>query len=285
MRGAERIAAQRGTEVRTGDTIQVGAQSNTQLRLTDDSIISLRPETTFRLTEYAFAGKKPEEQRAFYNLVAGGVDARSNAFWGVQVDPQGKLLGAGPTVGGPLSAVGTALNTINGSAPTAGNLVWGNWSGAGSQITDSNYASFTTGPTAFVPWITGTAPNTLPPSLGTLTYTPVGNFMQGTGVLNSASLTADFVARSLSLGMNATNPSAGNTFQMNAVTGFSTISGRFSAGFNTVTCSGPCNSGGTPGGSFAGFFAGPNAEGAGLVFSTGFGTGGTGVTGVVGFKR
>ncbi len=218
---------------------------------------------------------------------AGGVDARSNAFWGVQVDPQGRLLGAGPTVGGPLSAVGTALNTINGSAPTAGNLVWGNWSGAGSQITDSNYASFTTGSTAFEPWITGTAPNTLPPSLGTLTYTPVGNFMQGTGVLNSASLTADFVARSLNLAMNATNPSAGNTFQMNATTGFSTISGRFSAGFNTVTCAGPCGgaSGATPSGSFGGFFAGPNAEGAGLVFSTGFGTGGTGVTGVVGFKR
>src|SRR3954469_7962165 len=55
VRGAQRIAAQRGTEVLTGDTIQVGAQSNSQIRLTDDSIISLRPETTFRLTEYAFA--------------------------------------------------------------------------------------------------------------------------------------------------------------------------------------------------------------------------------------
>lgn len=216
---------------------------------------------------------------------AGGVDARSFAFWNVQVDPQGKLLGAGPSVGGPLSAVGTATNTIRGSAPTAGNLVWGNWSGAGSQITDFNYTSFTTNTNAFEPWITGTAPNTLPPSLGTLTYTPVGNFMQGTGVLNSASLTADFVARSLSLAMNATNPTAGNTFQMNATTGFSTLNGRFSAGFNTVTCAGPCNSGQTPTGAFGGFFAGPNAEGAGLVFTAGFGTGGTGVTGVAAFKR
>lgn len=218
----------------------------------------------------------------------GGVDARSFAFWNVQVDPAGKLLGAGPSVGGPLSAVNTATNTITGSAPSAGNLVWGRWSGAGSLITDSNYVSFTTGASAIEPWITGTAPNTLPPSLGTLTYTPVGSFMSGTGVLNSASLTADFVNRSMSLGLNATNPTAGNTFQMNAVTGFSTLNGRFSAGFNTVNCAGPCNSAAgpaTPTGAFGGFFAGANAEGAGLVFSAGFATPGTGVTGAVALKR
>ena len=40
-----------------------------------------------------------------------------------------------------------------------------------------------------------------------------------------------------------------------------------------------------PTGSLCRFFAGPNAEGAGLVFSAGFGTGGTGVTGAVAFKR
>jgi hypothetical protein len=216
---------------------------------------------------------------------AGGVDSRSFAFWNVQVDASGKLLGAGPSVGGPLSAVHTASNIPAGSDASAGNLVWGRWSGGGALITDSNYATFVTGPTSVQPWITGTAPNTLPPSLGTLTYTPIGSFMSGTGVLDSASITADFVARSLSLGIKATNPSAGNAFQMNAVTGFSTLNGRFSAGFNTVTCTGPCNSGATPTGSFGGFFAGANAEGAGLVFSTGFATPGTGVTGAVAFKR
>jgi hypothetical protein len=35
----------------------------------------------------------------------------------------------------------------------------------------------------------------------------------------------------------------------------------------------------------AGFFAGPQAEGAGIAFSAGFGGTGTGVTGVVGLKR
>jgi hypothetical protein len=214
----------------------------------------------------------------------GGVDARSFAFWNVQVDPAGKLLGAGPLIGGPLSAVNTASNTIDGSAPSAGNLVWGHWSGPGALITDSNYASFTTGAGSIQPWITGTAPNTLPPSLGTLSYTPVGSFMVGTGVLNNANLTADFVNRSLTLGINATNPTVGNTFQMNAQTGFSTLNGRFSAGFNSVTCTGPCTGGGVAG-SFGGFFAGPNAEGAGVVFAAGFGNNNTGVTGAVGFKR
>jgi hypothetical protein len=214
----------------------------------------------------------------------GGVDSRSFAFWNVQVDPTGKLLGAGPSVGGPLSAVNTATNIVSGSDASAGNLVWGRWTGAGALITDSNYASFTTAAGNVEPWITGTAPNTLPPSLGTLTYTPIGSFMAGTGVLNNATLTADFVNRSMTLGMNATNPTAGNTFQMNAVTGFSTLNGRFSAGFNTVTCTGPCT-GGTAAGNFGGFFAGPNAEGAGLVFTAGFGAPGLGVTGAVALKR
>ena len=44
------------------------------------------------------------------------------------------------------------------------------------------------------------------------------------------------------------------------------------------------NCSGTPGGSYNGFFSGPQAEGAGVAFSAGFGAG-TGVTGVVGFKR
>jgi hypothetical protein len=188
-------------------------------------------------------------------------------------------------VGAPLSAVGSAINVINGSDASAGNLVWGHWAGAGSTITDTNYQTFTTTGAAIEPWITGTAPNTLPPSLGVLTYTPIGSYMAGTGVLNSASMTADFVNRSMTLGIKATNPTAGNIFQMNATTGFSTINGRFSAGFNTVTCSGPCNGGTPAAGSFGGFFAGPNAEGAGLVFSTGFGVGGSGVTGAVAFKR
>lgn len=214
---------------------------------------------------------------------AGGADARSQAFWNVQLDASRKLIDIGPAVGGPRANVGSATNTIVGSAPSAGNLVWGAWTGAGAQVTDTNYATFTTGSGAFLPWITGDVTNTLPASLGVQTYTPVGWAMGGSGVFNSGSLTADFVNRSMSLSLNATNPSANNTFQMNGSSSFSSINGRFSAGFTSVTCTGTCT-GGTANGSFGGFFAGPNAEGAGVAFTAGFGAG-TGVTGAVGFKR
>ena len=211
-----------------------------------------------------------------------GADARSQAFWNVQLDASRKLVDFGPTVGEIKANVGAAVNTILGSAPSAGNLVWGDWTGAGAQVTDSNYATFTTGSGARVPWITGDAPNTLPASLGVLTYSPVGSAL-GSGILNSGSLTADFVNRNITLSLNATRPSANNTFQMNGNSSFSATSGRFSAGFTSVTCTGSCV-GGTPSGSFGGFLAGPNAEGAGVGFTVGFGTN-TGVSGVVGFKR
>jgi hypothetical protein len=230
-----------------------------------------------------------------------GADARSAAYFNVQLDSSGRLLQFGPNVGGPAASVGTATNTIVGTAPAAGNLVWGTWSNGGATITDSNYNTFTSGPpsslsiTAIQPWITGEASNTLPPSLGTLTFTPVGSlFSNPAAHLNSASLTADFVNRSLSLSINASAPpgtGGTNVYQMNATTGFSPTNGRFSAGFNTVTCSGPCNSGvGTPSAAFGGFFSGAQAQGAGVAFTAGFGAGnpngtGNGLNGVVALKR
>ena len=242
----------------------------------------------------------------------GGTDTRAGAFWNVQLDPSGRLLQFGPNdgvnlfgnrVGGPSGSVGTAANTIAGTAPAAGNLVWGMWTGAGAQLTDSNYDSYlSTSPTdpnpslrrlSVQPWITGEAPNTLPPSLGILTYTPVGAvFTNANQVLNSALMTANFVARTVSVSVNATNTAGGNTYQMNGATGFSPTSSQFSSGFNSVTCSGPCNNGiGTPSGAFGGFFAGQQAQGAGLVVTAGFGAqqvvgnAGNGVTGAIGMKR
>lgn len=233
-----------------------------------------------------------------------GSDVRSAANFNVQLDSSGRLLQMGPVVGAVQASVGTATNTPVlqlGTAPTAGNLVWGTWSGGGAMITDANYNTFTTGPpgsvsiTATQPWITGEASNTLPPSLGTLTFSPVGSlFSNPASHLNSASLTADFVNRNLSLSINASAPpgtGGTNVYQMNATTGFSPTSGRFSAGFNTVTCSGPCNSGvGTPGAAYAGFFSGSQAQGAGVAFSAGFGLGnpngtGNGLNGVVALKQ
>jgi hypothetical protein len=218
--------------------------------------------------------------------LSGGASARSAAYWAVTLDSSRRLVDFGPTVGQIRASVGTAANTIDGSAPSAGNLVWGHWSGPGATITDFNYATFSTTAGSIQQWITGEATNTLPPSLGVLTYTPVGSFVNNgvSGMLNSGSLTADFVNRQVALSLNATNIPANNTFQMNGVSSFSSVSGRFSAGFASVTCTGTCAGPGTPGGSFGGFFAGPNAEGAGVAFTAGFGAG-TGVSGVVGFRR
>jgi hypothetical protein len=198
-------------------------------------------------------------------------------------------LQVGPLVGEVKAAVGGATNTIVGTDASAGNLVWGRWTNGTTPatkatITDNNFVTFQPPNNSIQPWITGDASNSLPPSLGTLTFTPIGSvFDSASGRLNSASLTADFVNRSLSVNINATNTSSLNTFQMNGTTGFSPTSSRFSGGFNSVTCSGPCV-GGVPRASFGGFFSGAQAQGAGLVFSAGFGLG-TGVTGAVALKR
>ncbi|MDX1374370.1 MAG: FecR family protein, partial [Burkholderiales bacterium] len=73
QRGADKLRAARGTEVRTGDTVLLGERSNAQLRLTDESIIALSSNTTFRLTEYAFQKREPEQRRAFFDLLRGGL--------------------------------------------------------------------------------------------------------------------------------------------------------------------------------------------------------------------
>lgn len=73
MRGEQKIAAQIGTEVRAGDTLQLGPQSNAQIMFTDESIVALREQTLFRLTEYAYQNLEPNAGRAFFNLIIGGM--------------------------------------------------------------------------------------------------------------------------------------------------------------------------------------------------------------------
>jgi FlaG/FlaF family flagellin (archaellin) len=234
-------------------------------------------------------------------IQSGGSSARSASFWDVKIDASGRLLQFGPPVGEMQASVGGATNTIAGTAPTAGNLVWGTWTNGSTSatkatITDVQYNTFQPAAGIVEPWITGDAALSLPPSLGLLNFTPIGSvFANPNSKLNSAKLQADFVNQSLQLSINASAPpssSGTNIYQLNATTGFSPTSARFSAGFNSVTCTGPCNAGvGTPSGSFGGFFAGTQAQGAGLAFSAGFGAAqgpngvGTGVLGVIAFGR
>ena len=73
VRGGQKLPAKTGTEVRPGDTVQLGPQSNAQILFTDSSIVALRPETVFRVSEYSYQDREPETGRAFFNLVKGGL--------------------------------------------------------------------------------------------------------------------------------------------------------------------------------------------------------------------
>jgi len=229
------------------------------------------------------------------NLTTGGPTVSfSHAYWGLQVDSSQKLLVFGSGIGEPEAAVGTATNNLVGSAPTYGNLVWGNWTGAGAGVLPFDYSGYTTpstGPDSYLPWITGDVTTTLPASLGTVTFTPIGWTVDPTATFNSSasSLTADFVNRQMSINLNATNTSYGNTFVGTGTSGINSTSARFGAAFSNVTCTGPCGGASPPtttgSGSFAGFFAGPNAEGAGVAFNMGGVGTAQGVDGAVAFKR
>jgi len=177
---------------------------------------------------------------------------------------------------------------IVGSDASAGNLVWGKWTGPGAQIVDGAYNSFTTAG-GRVDWIYGDpALVSNVSSLGTVTYTPVGwSLNNGTGVLNSASLTANFTTRQIDFDVNATNTSFGNTFQLSGSTLHGVATTRFQ-GSLVGTCSGSCSSESPSvpaSGGFAGFIAGSAGEGAGVAMSAGTGVQGQGISGVIGFKR
>ncbi len=248
------------------------------------------------------------------NPTTAGAVAVGQSLWNVSVNGAGQLTrfgaqdsgGTGPSsavtnsVGRLTGFVNTAVNTTLGSDATAGNLIWGTWTGPGAKLTDGEYTAYTSGNNQRQPWMVGDLTNTVPASLGTQTYTLIGvapfasAFSSATQRVNSASLSADFVNRTMSLSVNVTNnasPTNNNTYQSVGSSGISPINGRFSAGFSTTTCTGACNSGvGTPDGSFSGFFTGPQAQGAAVAVTVGYGataspTTGAGVSGVIGLKR
>lgn len=267
-----------------------GAQAN--LTLTGSSVTGGGGSFNATLTETALPNSDAAAIVAPANPSTGGAYlAASSAYWGVVVDPSSRMLLAFGAVGEPTAVAGSAVNRISGSAPAYGNLVWGSWTGGGAVVVPYDYSAYTTpasGPGSYVPWITGNVTPVLPASLGTVTFTPIGWELPGNAIANSASLTANFVNRTMSITLDATNTQYGNRFVGIGTSGIGSTSSRFSSAFSSVTCN-PCRT--LPGpaagsGNFAGFFAGPNAEGAGLAFIMGgLGTAGTGVAGAVAFKR
>ena len=177
-------------------------------------------------------------------------------------------------------------------------ISWGRWAGGTFNATDRVTGSVTPVTNAgSLHWIAesaATAATTLP-LVGTYTYinpvgtTPTDN-MGGTGTLNSATLTADFTAHTVNMGVNVTV--AGATLDAVAAnapiiqrTAFYASSQEPAASTShlAVTCTGGTACSTTLGGSVFGKFTGANAIGA--VMTYGLQNGNSAVSGVAAFHQ
>lgn len=180
---------------------------------------------------------------------------------------------------------GTATLAGLGTDPVSG-ISWGRWQGGALTSTD-----LVNNATGTIPnnnntsshWITGpvmTGPVTLPVS-GTYNYVLAGgtaptDSLGGVGTLNSATLSANFTAQTVNIGVNVTTPNVGNLaasavnvpIEQKNFFGASTanaLNGGSNAGLLTVTCPAGC-AGSTLSGDVGGVFTGPGAIGAGMVY-------------------
>lgn len=167
--------------------------------------------------------------------------------------------------------------------------MWGTWTGGSATVVSFGYGAYTTpptGPRSYLPWTTGDLRTTLLASLGTVTFILIGGITDSTARLNSASPTADIVSRQESVNFNVTNLQYQNTVVGTGSSGISCTSGRLAARVSAVTCTDRCSATSlSVWGSFTGFFATPNAEGAGLTFVMGGVGTDQGVNGTEAFKR
>jgi hypothetical protein len=179
-----------------------------------------------------------------------------------------------------VSKVGTAVGL--GTDPISG-ISWGRWQGDVSLVDVSGAGSTTLTQAPFSHWIAGpvmTGPVALPVS-GTYNYVLAGgtaptDSLGGVGTLNSASLTANFSAQTVNVGVNVTTPNAGNLVasgtnipieQKNffGATTANALNGGTNLGLLTVTCPGGCG-GATVSGDVGGVFVGTGGIGAGMVY-------------------
>ncbi len=173
---------------------------------------------------------------------------------------------------------GSSTATDMGSDPVSG-ISWGRWQGGVISYTDrSSGAAGTITLAGGLHWVSGpveTGPVTLPTS-GTYTYIFAGGThptdnLGNVGVLNSATLSADFTAQTVGVGINATV--AGSTLNAQAsgvpinqgmTFKASTSIPSGTAGNLSVSCSGSC--GASTSGTIAGAFTGAGATGAGVTY-------------------
>jgi len=193
-----------------------------------------------------------------------------------------------------ISNTGSTL-TDQGTDPVSG-ISWGRWSGGTLNVTNRATGAVTsTALAGSLHWIAepvSTSAVTLPIT-GTYSYTYAGGTkptdnLGNVGTLNSASVTANFTAQTVNLGVNATVAGATlNATGTNApiiqrtVFYASSIEPTTSSSYLTVTCTGTCS--GTPGGTVIGKFTGTGA--IGVAMSYGLQNGSSVVSGVAAFHR
>ena len=65
-------AAQRGSEVRQGETVRTGSSALAQLRMSDGSLLSVRSGSEFKLDQYSFSGKGDSNATFALSVIRGG---------------------------------------------------------------------------------------------------------------------------------------------------------------------------------------------------------------------
>jgi len=73
LRGAQRLPAQKGTQLLQGDTVATAAASSAQLLMVDGALVSLRPSTQMAIERYEFDEAKASAGEAMLALVQGTI--------------------------------------------------------------------------------------------------------------------------------------------------------------------------------------------------------------------
>ncbi len=72
-RGGQKLPAQKGMLIQTGDVLATGAGARLQWRMADDSYYAIRQNSRFEIKEYSAAQGTAGGGKALYNLLRGGV--------------------------------------------------------------------------------------------------------------------------------------------------------------------------------------------------------------------
>lgn len=231
-------------------------------------------------------------------VTAGGY----NNDTGVTSDAAGLLQfnGSTPFSNGVITiSRGTATATDLGTDPVSG-ISWGRWEGGTLGVTDrlgnALPGKVNPGSSHWIASPTLVGPVDLPLS-GTFNYVLAGGTAPtdssgGVGTLNSATLTANFSAQTVNVGLNVTTPNAGNmvasgsNIPIEQKSFFNASTANFPNGGNpgklAVTCT-SCGAG-TPMGQVGGVFSGSGAIGASMTYGLRTGSG-VSVNGVTAFHR